>query len=49
MVTISTAMQTQRAANTAAFAQTASAMFAMAAMLAHRPGQLKMPRPDAYR
>ena len=31
-----------------AFAQTASTMFAMDAMLSHRPGHLKMPRPDAY-
>ena len=47
----STAVQTQRTINAVALAETArnaSAMFAIGAMLAHRSGQLKMPRPDAY-
>ena len=48
MNTASTATLSQREANPAAFAQT-SAMLAMDAMLSHRPGHLKMPRPDAYR
>ena len=47
MNTASTATLSQREANAAAFAQT-SAMLAMDAMLSHRPGHLKMPRPDAY-
>jgi hypothetical protein len=46
--TISATTMSQRAANAAAFAQTASAMFAMDAMLTRRPDHLKMPRPDAY-
>ena len=41
-------MLSQRAANIIAFAKAASTMFAMDAMLSHRPGHLKMPRPDAY-
>jgi len=47
----SAAVQTQRTTNGVALAETArnaSAMFAISAMLAHRPGQLKMPRLDAY-
>jgi hypothetical protein len=46
--TISATTMSQRAANAAAFAQTASAMFAMDAMLTRPPDHLKMPRPDAY-
>jgi hypothetical protein len=45
---VSTTALSQRAANTIAFAKAASTMFAMDEMLSHRPGQLKMPRPDAY-
>jgi hypothetical protein len=45
---VSTTVLSQSAANTAAFAQTASAMFAMDAMLTRQSGHLKMPRPDAY-
>jgi hypothetical protein len=41
-------VQSQREINVTAFTETASVMFAMHAMLAHRPDQLKMPRPDAY-
>ena len=47
----SAAVQTQRAIDVVALAETsrnASAIFAIGAMLAHRPGQLKMPRLDAY-
>ena len=39
----------QCAANAIAAVQTASTIFAMAAMLGRKPAQLKMPRPDAYR
>src|ERR1017187_695906 len=46
--TISATTLSQRAANAAAFAQTAPAMFAMDAMLRRPPDHLKMPRPDAY-
>jgi hypothetical protein len=42
----STTTLSQRAANPIDLANAASAMFAMDAMLSHRPGQLKMPRPD---
>ncbi len=38
----------QRVANTFAFAEIASIMFAMNAMLTRRSDQLKMPRQDAY-
>ena len=38
----------QCAANAIAAVQTASTIFAMAAMLGRKPAQLKMPRPDAY-
>lgn len=47
----SAAARAQRATNVVALAETArtaSTMFAIGAMLAHRPGQLKMPRLDAY-
>jgi hypothetical protein len=47
----SAALDSQRTTNVVALAETArnaSAIFAIGAMLAHRPGQLKMPRPDAY-
>jgi hypothetical protein len=47
----SAALDSQRTTNAVALAEiarNASAMFAIGAMLAHRPGQLKMPRPDAY-
>ena len=46
------AVQTQRTTNVVALAEparNASAMFAIGAMLARRPSQLKMPRPDAYK
>ena len=48
MNTVSTTTPSQREANTIAFAQAASTMFAMDAMLSHEPRHLKMPRPDAY-
>jgi hypothetical protein len=46
--TISATTLSQRTAYAAALAQTASAMFAMDAMLRRRPDHLKMPPPDAY-
>jgi len=49
MNTVSTTTPSQREANTIAFAQAASTMFAMDAMLSHEPRHLKMPRPGAYR
>ena len=48
MTAISTTTLSQRVANAAAFAQIAFTMFAMDAMLTHRPEQLNMPRPAAY-
>ena len=48
MNTVSTTTPSQREANTIAFAQAASTMFAMDAMLSHEQRHLKMPRPDAY-
>jgi hypothetical protein len=45
---VSTTTPSQREANTIAFAQAASTMFAMDAMLSHEPRHLKMPRPGAY-
>jgi hypothetical protein len=45
----SAAAHSQRTTIVVAFAVTASVLFAIDAMLAHRPGQLKMPWPDAYR
>jgi hypothetical protein len=48
MNTISTAALSQPPAYAAAFDQTASTMSTMDAILARRPGHLKMPRPDAY-
>ena len=48
MNTVSTTTPSQREANIVAFAQAASTMFIMDAMLSHRPRHLKMPRPGAY-
>jgi len=46
--TISATTPSQRTAYAAAFGQTASATFAMDAMLRRRPDHLKMPPLDAY-
>jgi len=46
--TISATTLSQRTAYAAAFGQTASATFAMDAMLRRRPDHLKMPPLDAY-
>jgi len=48
MNTVSTTTPSQREANTIAFAQAASTMFAMDTMLTRRLDHLKMPRPAAY-
>jgi len=48
MVSTTVTVLSQSAANTAAFAQTASAMFAMDAMLTRQSGHLKMPRPQTH-